>query len=117
MPLDVVYADAGIVVLNKPSGLLAVPGKTSDVCLSLQVQAQFADALIVHRLDMSTSGLMVMARGIAAQRQLNADFAERKVYKRYVALASGDCRESESHADDAWQTIDLPIMVDWPRRP
>lgn len=117
LQLQVVHADAAIVVLNKPSGLLAVPGKTSSHCLSGIVQAQFPDALIVHRLDMSTSGLMVMARGIAAQRQLNADFAERKVYKRYVALASGDCRESESHADDAWQTIDLPIMVDWPRRP
>ncbi|RFO96751.1 RNA pseudouridine synthase [Rhodoferax lacus] len=115
--LQVVYADAAIVVLNKPSGLLAVPGKTSDHCLSGMAQAQFPDALIVHRLDMSTSGLMVMARGIASQRLLNADFAERRVHKRYVALASGDCRESESHASDEWQTIELPIMVDWPRRP
>ena len=69
-PLDVVYADTGIVVLNKPSGLLAVPGKTSDLCLSLQVQAQFPDALIVHRLDQATSGLMLLARSPQAQRQL-----------------------------------------------
>ena len=118
MPLDVVYADAALVVLNKPSGLLAVPGKTSDVCLSLQVQAQFADALVVHRLDMSTSGLMVMARGVAAQRMLNAHFAERRVHKRYVAVAHGDCRaEAETGADEGWHTIDLPIIVDWPNRP
>ena len=119
MPLDLVYADAGIVVLNKPSGLLAVPGKTSNVCLSLQVQAQFADALIVHRLDMATSGLMVMARGIAAQRVLNDHFAQRRVHKRYVAIAHGDCRvkRADSDTEDVWQTIDLPIIVDWPNRP
>lgn len=114
---QVLHADAALIVLHKPAGLLSVPGKGSEPCLSEWVQAQFADALVVHRLDMGTSGLMVMARGLAAQRKLNADFAERRVYKRYVALASGDCRASESHAGSAWQTIDLPIMVDWPRRP
>jgi tRNA pseudouridine32 synthase/23S rRNA pseudouridine746 synthase len=117
MPLDIVYADAALVVLNKPSGLLAVPGKTSDACLSLQVQATFADALIVHRLDMSTSGLMVMARGIAAQRVLNAHFAERRVHKRYVAIAQGDCRSAVAAPDGDWQAIELPIIVDWPNRP
>jgi tRNA pseudouridine32 synthase/23S rRNA pseudouridine746 synthase len=117
MPLDVVHADVGIVVLNKPSGLLAVPGKTSDLCLSLQVQAQFANALIVHRLDMATSGLMVMARGLAAQRVLNDHFAQRRVHKRYVAIAHGDCRVAEADTATAWQTIDLPIIVDWPNRP
>jgi tRNA pseudouridine32 synthase/23S rRNA pseudouridine746 synthase len=117
MPLDVVHADAGIVVLNKPSGLLAVPGKTSDLCLSLQVQAQFDDALIVHRLDMATSGLMVMARGLAAQRVLNDHFAQRRVHKRYVAVVQGDCRAPEPDSGEAWQTIDLPIIVDWPNRP
>jgi tRNA pseudouridine32 synthase / 23S rRNA pseudouridine746 synthase len=117
-PLDVVYADTGIVVLNKPSGLLAVPGKTSDLCLSLQVQAQFPDALIVHRLDMATSGLMVMARGIAAQRVLNDHFAMRRVHKRYAAIASGDCRAPvEPASAEGWQSIDLPIIVDWPNRP
>jgi tRNA pseudouridine32 synthase/23S rRNA pseudouridine746 synthase len=117
MALDVVYADAGIVVLNKPSGLLAVPGKTSDLCLSLQVQAQYCDALIVHRLDMATSGLMVMARGLAAQRLLNDHFAKRQVHKRYVALAHGDCRPTGLESTQAWHTIDLPILVDWPNRP
>jgi len=121
MALEVVHADASFVVLNKPSGLLAVPGKTSFDCLSLLAQAQFADALIVHRLDMATSGLMVMARGIAAQRQLNAAFAARQVHKRYVAVAHGDCSAStgaDADADaDGWHTIDLAILVDWPNRP
>jgi tRNA pseudouridine32 synthase/23S rRNA pseudouridine746 synthase len=120
MPLEIVHADTACIVVNKPSGLLAVPGKTSNDCLSLLVQAQFADALIVHRLDMATSGLMVMARGIAAQRALNAAFAGRQVHKRYVAMAAGDCREAGAATDDAdagWQTIDLPILVDWPNRP
>jgi tRNA pseudouridine32 synthase/23S rRNA pseudouridine746 synthase len=115
--LTVVHADAAILVLNKPSGLLAVPGKTTDHSLSLLAQQEFPDALIVHRLDMATSGLMVMARNPQAQRLLNAAFAERRVHKRYVAVASGDCRDSESHDGTEWQTIDLPIMVDWPRRP
>ena len=143
MPLDVIHADDHIVVLNKPSGLLAVPGKTSDVCLSLQVQAEFEDALIVHRLDMATSGLMVMARGIAMQRLLNASFSERRVHKRYVAVVQGradgghggygPCSVSPARGAgssftcaepiapiptvEGWHTIDLPIIVDWPRRP
>jgi tRNA pseudouridine32 synthase/23S rRNA pseudouridine746 synthase len=71
---------------------------------------------------MATSGLMVMARGIAAQRVLNAAFAERRVHKRYVAIAHGDCRLAAmpGHAGtaaDGWRTIDLPIIVDWPNRP
>ena len=89
MSLEVIYADAAMVLLNKPSGLLAVPGKSSNDCLSLRVQQRFADALIVHRLDMSTSGLMLMARGMAAQRLLNAAFAERRVHKRYRAVVHG----------------------------
>jgi len=115
MPASVVYADDAIVILNKPSGLLAVPGKTSNECLSLQVQAMFADALIVHRLDMATSGLMVMARGIAMQRLLNAGFSGRQMHKRYEAIVTGDC--GTTPGDEEWQTIDLPILVDWPNRP
>jgi len=123
MALDVIHADDHIVVLNKPSGLLAVPGKTSNECLSLRAQAQFGDALIVHRLDMATSGLMVMARGIAVQRLLNASFSQRRVHKRYVALVRGDCRLDGPRSavglvpQDDWRTIELPIIVDWPLRP
>lgn len=111
----VVYADPGIVVLNKPSGLLSVPGRGAGKqdCLSTRVQRRYADALVVHRLDMATSGLLVMARGAAAQRALNHAFATRLVHKRYVAVVFGELRTPEN----AWQVIDLPIIVDWPNRP
>lgn len=116
MQLEVIYADTAIVLLNKPSGLLAVPGKISAHCLSTLAQQEFSDALVVHRLDMATSGLMLMARGSAAQRALNAQFAERRVHKRYAAVVDGDCRNNPA-SPGTWQLIDLPILVDWPNRP
>ena len=110
----VVYADEAMIVLDKPSGLLSVPGRGPENhdSLSVRVQAQFPDALIVHRLDMGTSGLLVMARGIEAQRTLSQHFAERRTRKRYVAIAQG---ELPQRAD--WSTIDAPLIVDWPNRP
>lgn len=114
--VPVVFADDAIIVLNKPAGLLAVPGRGPDKqdCLSGRVQSSYGDALVVHRLDMSTSGLLVMARGPAVQRALNRAFAERQVHKRYVAVVIG---AMAAHANQAWETIDLPILVDWPNRP
>lgn len=111
----VVYADDAIVVLDKPSGLLSVPGRGADKqdCLSARVQAAFADALVVHRLDMATSGLIVMARGAQAQRTLNDAFAERTVHKCYEAVVHGEVAAT----GDDWRVIDLPIAVDWPNRP
>lgn len=113
--IDVVHADEAILVLDKPSGLLSVPGRGPDKqdCLSARVQARFADALVVHRLDMSTSGLIVMARGAAAQRALSDAFANRLVTKRYEAIVHGEIAAT----GDAWRVIDLPIAVDWPNRP
>ncbi len=113
--LCVVYADDCLVVLDKPSGLLSVPGRGPDKqdCLSTRVQAAYPDALIVHRLDMATSGLMVMARGIAMQRLLSEAFAARNVVKRYEAVVMGEVEDTL----DAWRVIDLPIGVDWPNRP
>lgn len=109
------YADDAILVLDKPAGLLAVPGRGKDKqdCLSARMQRQFPDALIVHRLDMATSGLMVMARGPGAQRAISHAFASRSVAKRYIAVVNGHVAPP---AQD-WGTIDLPIVVDWPRRP
>ena len=109
------YIDDTLLVLDKPSGLLAVPGRGADKqdCLAARVQARYPDALIVHRLDMATSGLMVMARGPAAQRALSQAFAAREVRKRYVAVVAG--RLDASPED--WGVIDLPIIVDWPNRP
>ena len=113
------YADADLLVLNKPSGLLSVPGRGEDKqdCLSTRAHAQFPDALIVHRLDMATSGLMVMARSLAVQRHLSNAFANREVTKHYVAVVDG-LPVAEGNDDGVgWNLIDLPISVDWPNRP
>ncbi|MEC5213086.1 tRNA pseudouridine32 synthase/23S rRNA pseudouridine746 synthase [Polaromonas sp. CG_9.5] len=115
--IDVVYADASLLVLNKPSGLLAVPGRGEDKqdCLSSRVQRLYPEALIVHRLDMATSGLMLMARGIAMQRALSSLFERREVHKRYLAVVDGCLAPAPT--PDGWGLTDLPIVVDWPRRP
>ncbi|MDO9166002.1 MAG: pseudouridine synthase, partial [Rhodoferax sp.] len=86
--VTVLYADEAMLVLDKPAGLLSVPGRGEDKqdCLSTRVQRLYADALVVHRLDMATSGVMVMARGPVVQRSLNEAFAGRAVTKRYVAV-------------------------------
>ena len=117
----VIYADDCLLVLDKPSGLLAVPGRGPDKqdCLSVRVQARYPDALIVHRLDMATSGLMVMARGPAMQRALSKAFAAREVTKRYIARVAGRLEAPAEGCGvlEDWGTIDLPIIVDWPNRP
>ena len=112
--ITLLYQDETLLVLNKPAGLLSVPGRGADKqdCLSARVQAHFPDALVVHRLDMATSGLLLMARGGSAQRTINHAFAHGRVEKRYVAQVAGLLEP-----DGRWQTIDLPIAVDWPRRP
>jgi tRNA pseudouridine32 synthase/23S rRNA pseudouridine746 synthase len=109
------YFDDTLLILDKPSGLLAVPGRGPGKadCLSARVQARYPDALIVHRLDMATSGLMVMARGPAAQRALSMAFAARAVKKRYIALVAGRLQA----ASQSWGLIDLPLVGDWPNRP
>ena len=109
------YVDDTLLVVDKPSGLLAVPGRGADKqdCLSARVQARYPDALIVHRLDMATSGLMVMARGPTAQRELSKAFAAREVNKRYVAVVAGRLETPPQE----WGIIDLPIIADWPNRP
>ena len=109
-----IYADDSLLVLNKPPGLLSVPGRGEDKqdCLSRRVQQHYPDALVVHRLDMATSGLMLMARGPVIQRALGKLFETRAIQKRYVAVVDGHLTPSPD-----WQLIDLPIAVDWPNRP
>lgn len=106
------YQDDFLLVVNKPAGLLAVPGRGADKqdCLAARLQQQFPDTLVVHRLDMATSGLMVFARGEAMQRRLSQMFRERTVDKRYVAIVTGEL--VAAHGE-----IDLPIAEDWPNRP
>lgn len=110
--MELIFQDDSLLVANKPAGLLAVPGRGADKqdCLSARVQEEFPDALIVHRLDMATSGLMLFARGVEMQRRLSTAFHDRKVSKRYVALAGYRFRQAAGE-------ISLPLMPDWPNRP
>lgn len=110
--LRVLHADALCLVVDKPAGLLAVPGRGPDKqdALSARLQALYPDALIVHRLDQATSGLMVFARGLAAQRRLSRDFMERRIGKRYEAVAAGRLSPGTG-------CIALPVAADWPNRP
>jgi tRNA pseudouridine32 synthase/23S rRNA pseudouridine746 synthase len=107
-----IHADAALLVVNKPSGLLSVPGRGVDKqdCLIKRVQEDYPDALIVHRLDFDTSGLLVLARGKAMHRCLSMLFQERQVDKRYLAVVAGEL------AQDCGEVF-LPLIVDWPNRP
>ena len=113
----VLHEDDHLLALVKPEGLLAVPGRgleKSD-CLATRATKRWPDALVVHRLDQATSGLMLMARGAEMQRRLSSAFAEREIHKRYMAVVHGLPNAPES--DDGWGEINLPMMADWPRRP
>ncbi|RZL62966.1 MAG: RluA family pseudouridine synthase [Variovorax sp.] len=112
--LAVIHEDAHLLVLDKPAGLLCVPGRGDDKqdCLSARALARWPDALVVHRLDMATSGLVVMARSLAAQRALGEAFEHRRVHKRYEAIVDGVLPPG-----DAWSQIDAPLIADWPNRP
>ncbi len=108
----VVFADDTLVVVDKPAGLLSVPGRGPDKadCAWSRVQASYPDALVVHRLDMGTSGLLVFGRGAAAQRALSMAFEQRLTDKRYEAIVGGA-------VPDMAGEINLPLIADWPRRP
>ncbi|MCE4555138.1 pseudouridine synthase [Pelomonas cellulosilytica] len=107
--MRIVHVDDRLVVVDKPSGLLSVPGRLEADCASVRVQALYPDALVVHRLDQATSGLLLFARGAKAQRELSADFAGRRVGKTYVAIVAGGLQGDG--------LIDLPLAADWPNRP
>ena len=111
-PLALLHADAQILVVAKPAGLLSVPGKGAHLadCLIARVQSAFPEALLVHRLDRDTSGVMVFALTPHAQRHLGLQFEKRQVRKSYIARVWGRVAQSEG-------TIDLPLIVDWPNRP
>lgn len=143
--LDLIYRDESLIVVNKSAGLLAVPGRGADKqdCLASRVQAEFPDALVVHRLDMATSGLMLFARGVEMQRIFSRMFRERAVQKRYVAVVAGRLEPANIQSapsltlpqrergrlpfphwwedwkvgDIDWGKIDLPLACDWPNRP
>ncbi len=110
--LDILYQDEALLVLNKPSGLLSVPGKALEHqdSLQLRVQRVFPTARTVHRLDMATSGLLVMALTLDAQRELNWQFERRQTQKHYIARLEGRLLTQAG-------AVDLPLICDWPNRP
>lgn len=110
--LDILYQDEDIVVLNKPSGLLSVPGKHKEHfdSLMLRVQAVWPNAGIVHRLDMMTSGVIVMSMHKDALRFLNREFSDRNTDKFYIARVAG-------HLEHDKGSVELPLICDWPNRP
>lgn len=111
-PLSILHEDLHILIAEKPSGLLSVPGRGDHLadCLLTRVQEAFPDALLVHRLDRDTSGVMVFALTAPAQKSLGQQFEARKVRKTYVARVWGEMAEKSG-------TVDLPLIVDWPNRP
>ncbi len=110
--LPIAYMDDEVLVIDKPSGLLSVPGKTPDLddCVEARAKAWLRSAHIVHRLDMDTSGLIILARSKAGQRDLSKQFEQREITKTYMAIIWGG-----PDADEG--VIDLPLIADWPRRP
>lgn len=111
-PIHVLHQDAALLLVDKPAGLLSVPGKdpAQADCLESRVAALDAEALLVHRLDMDTSGVMVFARNKAAQRHLGLQFERRVLEKEYVALVEGNLEGDAG-------CIEAPIASDWPNRP
>ncbi|MCL4116145.1 UNVERIFIED_CONTAM: hypothetical protein GTU68_043885 [Idotea baltica] len=111
-PLAILHEDADLLVVDKPSGLLSVPGKAAEHadCMEHRLRKAFPDALLVHRLDMDTSGVMVFARNKAAQRHLGLQFEKRMMEKSYHAIVVGHVAQDQGR-------VDLPLIVDWPNRP
>lgn len=111
-PLVILHDDHEVLLVDKPSGLLSVPGKGEHLsdCLIARVQAVYPQALLVHRLDRDTSGVMIFALTPHAQRHLGLQFEKRQTKKTYVARVAGQLPEKTG-------TVDLPLIVDWPNRP
>lgn len=111
-PLVILHEDAEVLLVDKPAGLLSVPGKGEHLadCLLARIQTAFPQALLVHRLDRDTSGVMIFAMTPYAQRHLGLQFEKRMTRKTYVARIWGVPEEKSG-------LIDLPLIVDWPNRP
>lgn len=111
--LEIVYEDQAICVVLKPAGMLSVPGKSGRESVAQVMRERYPNVgcpLIVHRLDMATSGLMVIAKTMDAYRNLQAQFARHEVRKRYVALLSNDLASPSGR-------ISLPLRPDFDDRP
>lgn len=112
VPLSILHHDSALLIVDKPSGLLSVPGKDpgKEDCLIDRLRRVFPEVLLVHRLDCDTSGVMVFALTKAAQGNLGQQFEKRQTKKIYVARLAGRLEPKEG-------TVDLPLCVDWPNRP
>ena len=112
VPIEILHQDDQIIVVNKPAGLLSVPGKLAgrEDCMTSRLQAAHWDTLLVHRLDCDTSGVMIYARTKQAQGFLGQEFEKRRAKKAYVARVWGQLSPDVGH-------IDLPLCTDWPNRP
>ena len=110
--LNIIYEDDSILIVDKPAGLLTVPGKGEDKqdCLINRLKEVYPEALIVHRLDMATSGLLILARNRVIQGRLGDMFQNKQVKKEYLAIVSGNIQSSQG-------IINLPLLTDWPNRP
>lgn len=110
--LDIIYRDDDIIVLNKSSGLLSVPGRLPEHkdCLQNRVQRVLPTATVVHRLDMATSGIIIMALNKPAHVFISRLFEQRKTTKSYIARVFGLIKERQG-------SVDLPLICDWPNRP
>ncbi len=110
--LHILYQDSHIMVVNKPGGLLSVPGRLPEHhdSIMLRVQRDYPTAQSVHRLDMATSGVIVVALTKAAERELKRQFREREPQKTYIARIWG-------HPAAEKGMVDLPLICDWPNRP
>ncbi len=110
--LDVVHQDDQLLVLNKPSGLLSVPGRAEEHkdCLESRAQSVYPTATTIHRLDMDTSGLLCMAMNKDAHRHVGLQFEKRMTRKAYIARVWGHLKEEQGE-------VDLPLRCDWPNRP
>ncbi len=110
--LSVLYEDADILAVSKQSGLLSVPGRSAELadCIEARVRARYGEAMIAHRLDQATSGVMVLARNLPAQRGLSRQFELRQVEKSYIARVWGEMARDDGE-------VDAPLIRDWPNRP
>ncbi len=111
-PLDIIHQDDYLIVLSKPAELLSVPGRKPEHqdSLEIRVKKEFPEARIVHRLDMSTSGLIIMAKDAQTHRNLGLQFERRKTKKTYIARVWGNIDQDSG-------SIDLPLICDWVNRP
>jgi tRNA pseudouridine32 synthase/23S rRNA pseudouridine746 synthase len=111
-PLVILYEDEHLLAIDKPSGLLSVPGRGTglEVCAESRCRADYPSALTIHRLDMETSGILLLALNTEMQQEMSRLFRERQIEKQYQAWVAGDVIDEQGE-------VDLPLIKDWPNRP